>query len=151
MHALVRDRDWTAEVLRDDSDLSGSRGAIDDVLVGLPLLDRARVRAVSFYEAIRMELQYQLGRQVLPRPVQDDLSGCVHMIFKRENATYRAELELLEEAHNQRIRTEVKVFNGRGALPIQYEDRVFEGGGCKPEAVRYLNQRRDTLNCQYFS
>ena len=149
MHALVQDRDWITEVLRDDSDLSGSHGTIDDLLVGLPLLDRARVRAVSFYKAIRDEIQYQLGGQ--PRPVQDDLSGCVHMIFRRENATYRAELELLEEAHNRKIRTEVKVFNGRESIPIVYEEQNFQGQGCKLEAVRYLNARRNTLNHQYFS
>ena len=151
MHALVQDRDWIAEVLRDDSDLQKGEGTIDDRLVGLSFLGKLKVRSVSFYDAIRREVQYQWGGPLSLNQPQDDLSGCVHMILRRENHTYRAELELLEQAHNRRVRTEVKVFNGRGALPIQYEEQVFEGQGCKPEAVRYLDRQRDKLNGKYFS
>lgn len=151
MHALVTEGGWTTEVLRDDSDLRSNTGTIEDRLIGLSRIARLQVRVASFYETFLREVRYQFGGEAIPRPIQDELSGCVHVSFRRENATYRAELELLEQSHNRRVRTEVKVFNGRGALPVVYEERVFEGGGCKLEAVHYLNDRRDALNLQYFS
>ncbi len=151
MHTLLEDRHWTTEILRDDSDLLEGHGTIDDRLIGLSLIGKLLVRATSIYEALRRETVYQLGWSFLPRPGGDDLSGCVHMIFRRENGVYRAELELLEQLHNRKVRTEIKVFNGQGQLPITYEERIFEGESCKPRAVRYLHERRESLNTQYFS